>query len=398
MRRIYLDYAATTPTDPRVLKAMKPYFLKIYGNASSLHEVGQMARKAMNKAREEIASFIKAEPEEIIFTSGGTESDNLVLKGLFYSLKISRSHFIVSRIEHHAVLETCKFLEKQGAEIFYSPVDEHGLIDLSRLEKEIKNETVLISVMHANNEIGTIQPIKEIGEIVRRERERRKKEGINFPIYFHTDAVQTFGHIPIDVNDLSVDMLSASAHKLYGPKGVGLLFLKKGIKIESLVHGGEHERGRRASTENIPGIVGFAKAVELADKEMDKEIKRLSGLRDYLIEKILKSVKESRLNGQPKTRLANNVNVSIKGIEGESMLIDLDRFGIACSTGSACSSATLEPSHVLMAIGLGPELAHSSLRFTLGRWTQKRDLDYTVQKLIFVVERLRNISPLKIKN
>jgi len=375
---------------------MRPYFSKFFGNASSLHEIGQIARRAMDQSREKIAQFINAKPEEIIFTAGGTEADNLALKGIFYSLRIPRQHFIVSKIEHHAILETCHFLKRRGAEVSYLSVDKYGLVDLLKLKEEIKDETVLVSIMQANNEIGVIQPIKEISRIVWAERERRKKEKINVPIYFHTDAVQTFGHLLIDVNDLGVDMLSASAHKLYGTKGVGLLFLKKGIKIESLIHGGEHEQGRRASTENISGIVGFAKAVELAGKEMEEETKRLIKLRDYMIEKILKNVRESRLNGHPKMRLANNVNVSIKGIEGESILIDLDRFGIACSTGSACSSTKLEPSHVLLAIGLGPELGHSSLRFTLGRWTKKRDIDYTIEKLIPVVERLRKISPLKV--
>lgn len=398
MRKIYLDYAATTPTDPRVLKAMKPYFFKMFGNASSLHEIGQQSKRAMDQARKKIAQFIKAEPEEIIFTSGGTEADNLALKGVFYSLKkFPHQHIITSKIEHHAILETCHFLEEQGVEVTYLPVDKYGLVSPLRLKEKIKDETVLVSIMHANNEIGVIQPIKEISQIIQMEKERREKEKINIPLYFHTDAVQTFGHLPIDVNDLGVDMLSASAHKLYGPKGTGMFFLKKGIKIESLIHGGEHEQGRRASTENIPGIVGFARAVELAEQEMKKETERLAKLRDYLIEKILKNIKEARLNGHPTIRLSNNVNISIKGIEGESMLIDLDRFGIACSTGSACSSTSLEPSHVLLAIGLDPELGHSSLRFTLGRWTKKRDLDYTVEKLIPVVKRLRTISPLKIE-
>ncbi len=396
MKRIYLDYAATTPADPRVIKAMKPYFFKIYGNASSLHEMGQKSRRAMDQAREKIAEFINTQPEEIIFTAGGTEADNMAIKGTFYAVKIPHKHIITSKIEHHAVLETCRFLEKQGVEVTYLPVDKYGLISTIKLQQAIKDETILISIMHANNEIGTIQPIKEISEIIQAERERRIENRINIPVYFHTDAVQTFGHLPIDVNQLGVDMLSASSHKLYGPKGVGALYIKKGIKIEPLIHGGEHEKGRRASTENIPGIIGFAKAVDLAKKELKKEEERLIQLRDYLINKILDNIKGSQLNGHPKMRLPNNVNVSIRGIEGEGMLIELDHFGIACSTGSACSSATLEPSHVLSAIGLGPELGHSSLRFTLGRWTKKRDIDYTIRKLIPVVKRLRNISPLKV--
>ncbi len=396
MKKIYLDYAATTPTDPRVLKAMIPYFTKIFGNASSLHEPGQQAKRAMGQARQQIADLIKAEPDEIVFTSGGSEADNLALKGIFYTLKQPQKHIIISKIEHHAVLEPCHFLEKQGAEVTYLSVDKNGLVNTVQLQQAIKDETVLISIIQANNEIGAIQPIKEIGQIIKAERERRKKDKINIPIYFHTDAVQTFGHLPINVNELGVDLLSASSHKLYGPKGVGMLYVRQGIKIASLIHGGEHEKGRRASTENISGIVGFAKAVELAQEEINKEAKRLTELRDYLIDQILSKIKKSRLNGHPKKRLPNNVNVSLEGIEGEAMLTELDLAGIACSTGSACSSATLEPSHVLLALGLPPEVSHSSLRFTLGRWTKKKHLDYTVKHLIPVVERLRKISPLKV--
>lgn len=396
MKRVYLDYAATTPVDQRVVKAMKPYFNKKFGNASSLHETGKQARKDMTQARKKIANFINALPEEIIFTSGGTEADNLALKGIFYKLDSSKKHIITSKIEHHAVLNPCQFLEKQGAEITYLSVDQEGIINLSELKNSIKEETILVSLIYANNEIGTIEPIKEIVQIIREERRKRKEKGITNPIYFHTDAVQAFGHLPIDVKDLGVDMLSASAHKIYGPKGVGLLYLKKGINIESLIHGGEHEQGRRASTENIPGIIGFAKAVEIAEQEMEEEKKRLIELRDYLISKILKGIKGSFLNGHSSKRLPNNINISFKGVEGEGMLINLDNFGIDCSTGSACSSATLEPSHVLMAIGKGPELSHSSLRFSLGRWTKKRDLDYLFDKLKLVVERLRRISPLKV--
>jgi len=397
MKKLYLDYAATTPTDPRVIKVMLPYFCKLSGNASSLHEAGQIARKDMNKAREAVAQTIKAESEEIVFTSGGSEADNLAIKGVFYSLYHQHPHIITSKIEHHAVLHTCQFLEKQGAEVTYLPVDKYGIVNVIKLKQAIKDETVLISIMHANNEIGTIQPINEIGQIIKAEKEKRIKKKDFLPIYFHTDAVQTFGHIPVNVNDLNVDFLSASAHKLYGPKGVGMLYVKKGIKIESLIHGGEHEKGRRASTENIPGIIGFAKAVELADQEMEKENKRLITLRDYLIKKVLDNINGSHLNGHPEMRLANNINVSLEGIEGESMLIELDAFGIYCSTGSACSSATLEPSHVLMAMHLRPEVAHASLRFSLGRWTEKSDLDYVFKKLIMIVNRLRGISPLKVK-
>lgn len=397
MKKLYLDYAATTPTDPKVIKAMLPYFYKLPGNASSLHEAGQIAKKAMNQARKTIAQSIKSEPEEIVFTSGGSEADNLAIKGVFYSLDYPHQHIITSKIEHHAVLYPCQFLEKQGAEVTYLPVDKYGMVNVVKLQQAIKDETVLVSIMHANNEIGTIQPIKEIGQIIKAEKEKRKKNKNSLPIYFHTDAVQTFGHIPINVKDLNVDFLSASAHKLYGPKGVGMLYVKKGIKIESLIHGGEHEKGRRASTENISGIIGFAKAVELANQEMEKENKRLIILRDYLIKKVLDNIKGSYLNGHSEMRLPNNVNVSIEGIEGESMLIELDDFGIYCSTGSACSSATLEPSHVLMAMHLRPEVAHASLRFSLGRWTKKSDLDYVLKRLTMTVNRLREISPLKVK-
>ncbi len=396
MKYIYLDYAATTPTDPRVIKAMKPYFRRFFGNPSSLHETGQEARRIVKKSREQIARFINAEPEEIIFLSGGSEADNMALKGTFYQTNINTPHFITSKIEHHAILEPCHFLEKQGAEITFLPIDKSGIVDLDALKKSIKNTTVMVSIMHANNEIGTIQPLEKIGEIIQQEKEKRKKNNIDTPIYFHTDAVQTFGHLPINVKNLPVDFLSASSHKLYGPKGVGLLYIRKGIKIEPLIHGGEHEQGRRASTENVSGIVGFAKAVELAEKEMAQEAERLTELRDYLIAEILTKIEKSHLNGDAKNRLPNNVNVSIEGIEGESMLIELDYFGIACSTGSACSSEELKPSHVLSAMELSPEIAHASLRFSLGKWTKKKDLDYLVEKLILVVNRLRGISPLKV--
>ncbi len=397
-KRIYLDHAATTPTDPRVVRTMVPYFSKVFGNPSSLHETGFKAKKALDLARQKIANFIKATPEEIIFTSGGTEANNTALKGIFYALDLPGKHFITSKIEHHAVLEPAEFLEKQGGEVTYLPVDKKGIIDTVKLKQALRDETVLISIMHANNEIGTIQPIKEIGSLIKAEKERRKKEKINIPLYFHTDAVQTFGHLPLNVEELGVDLLSASAHKFYGPKGVGLLYLKKGIKIVPWLQGGEHEQNRRASTENISGIVGFARAVELAEQEMEKENKRLIKLRDYFINKILSGIKGSYLNGHAQMRLPNNVNVSLAGLEGESMLIDLDRFGIDCSTGSACTSTSLKPSHVMMAISVKPELSHSSLRFTLGRGTKKRDLDYTFKKLKLVVQRLRKISALKINN
>ncbi len=392
MKKIYLDYSATTPVDKRVVKAMKPYFSKFFGNASSLHSAGKLAQKALNDSREKIAQLIGINPEEIVFTSGGSEADNLALKGVVSGLDYPGQHIITSSIEHHAILNTAHFLEKQGVEVTYLPVDKSGLISPTELEKAIKPNTVLVSIMHANNEMGAIQPLKEVGEIVKKERIKRKNNNNNYPIYFHTDAVQTLGHIPFDVEDLGIDLFSVSAHKLYGPKGVGMLYLKNGIKIESLIHGGAHEKGRRASTENIPGIVGFAKALELAYQEMDEEGIRLTQMRDYLIDNILSKIKKSHLNGPSQKRLPNNINISIEGVEGEAMLIDLDYFGIYCSTGSACSSATLEPSHVLTAMKLPPEISHSSLRFSIGRWTKKKDLDYTIKRLILAVNRLRNIS------
>jgi len=396
MKKIYLDYSATTPVDKRVAKAMQPYFFKFFGNASSLHTAGKLAQKALNNSREKIAHLLKVNPEEIIFTSGGSEADNLALKGVTSGLGYPGQHIITSSVEHHAILNTAHFLEKQGIEITYLPVDKSGLVNIEDLEKAIKPNTVLISIMHANNEMGAIQPLKEIGQIIKKERIKREKDNNSYPIYFHTDAVQTLGHIPFDVQGLGIDSFSASAHKLYGPKGVGMLYLKNGIKIESLIHGGAHEKGRRASTENIPGIVGFAKAIELAYQEMDEEIKRLTQMRDYLIDNILSKIKKSHLNGPNNKRLPNNVNVSIEGVEGEAMLVDLDYFDIYCSTGSACSSATLEPSHVLTAMKLPPEISHSSLRFSLGRWTKMKDLDYTIKRLILSVNRLRNISALKV--
>ncbi len=394
MKKIYLDYAATTPTDPRVEKSMQPYFFDFFANPSSQHRVGQEARVVVEACREKVAKFINAEQNEIIFTSGGSEANNLALKGVFYGLNQEYPHFITSKIEHHAILKPCYFLKKQGADITYLSVDKYGVIDLEELKKAIRPETTLISIMFANNEVGTIEPIKQIGKIVKLENEKRQKSENNNPLYFHTDAVQAVGHILIDVNDLGVDLLSASAHKFYGPKGIGFLYVRKGVKLEPLIHGGEHEFGKRASTENIPGIVGLVEALRLAEKDRQKESKRLIKYRDYLIKQILQKIPKSRLNGHPQKRLSNNVNISIEGIEGESMMTNLSVQGIYCSTGSACSSISLEPSHVLMAMQMEPEIAHASLRFSLGRWTKKSDLDITVKKLETIVNRLRNISPL----
>ena len=383
MKRIYLDNAATTPTDSRVLNAMLPYFTDGYGNPSSLHAFGQEAKHAVEEARNIIAGFIGANPEEIIFTSGGTESNNFTIKGIAYARRDKGNHIITSKIEHHAVLEPLHFLEKQGFEVTYLPVDEYGLVDPDDVEKAITERTILISLMHANNEIGTIQPISEIGKLARRRE-----------IYFHTDAVQTFGHLPINVDELNVDLLSASGHKLYGPKGVGILYVRKGVRISPFMHGGDQEQGRRATTHNVPGIVGFGKAVQLAKEEMGREIEQLTFLRDTLIKGILDGIELSRLNGHPKQRLPNNVNVSISYVEGESMLLNLDMEGIACSTGSACTSSSLEPSHVLAAIGIPRELAHGSLRFSLGRQTSEDDIGYVLSVLPGIVVKLRTMSPL----
>jgi cysteine desulfurase len=383
MKRVYLDYAATTPTDPEVLKAMQPYFFDKFGNPSSIHSFGQEAKKAIEDARETLASFLGAEPSEIVFTSGGTESNNFALFGVAYALEKKGNHIIASAIEHHAVTEPCKFLEKHGFKTTYVGVDKYGLVWLEDIKKAITDKTILISVMHANNEIGTIQPIAEIGKLA-------KVKGI----YFHTDAVQTVGHIPVNVNDLNVNLLSLSAHKFYGPKGVGALYIRKGTRLMRFLHGGDQEKDRRASTHNTPGIVGLGKAIELCQEKMADEAEFQITLRDKLIKEVTTKVSEVYLNGHPTLRLPNNANFSIKYIEGESILLNLDMLGIAASTGSACTSSSLEPSHVLLAIGLSHELAHGSLRVTLGRWTKKEDIDYLLEHLPKVAEKLRAMSPL----
>ncbi|MCX5669637.1 MAG: cysteine desulfurase NifS [Candidatus Omnitrophica bacterium] len=383
MKRIYLDYAATTPTDPEVILAMEPYFFDKFGNASSLHAYGQEAKKALEDSRQSLADFIGANPEEIVFTSGGTESDNFALFGVAYALEKKGNHIITSVIEHHAISEPAKFLEKKGFKVTYLGVDKDGLVSCDDLKKAITDKTILISVMHANNEIGTLQPIAQLGKLA-------KDKGI----YFHTDAVQTVGHIPINVDQLNVDLLSLSAHKFYGPKGVGALYIRKGTHLETFMRGGDQERGRRASTHNITGIVGLARAIEICQNKMESEIKFQSALRDKLIKEIPVRIPEVRLNGHPKQRLPNSVNFSIKYIEGESILLSLDMLGIACSTGSACTSSSLEPSHVLLAIGLDHETAHGSLRITLGRFTRESDIDYLLEKLPSVVQKLRAMSPL----
>lgn len=392
-KKIYLDNAATTPLDKKVLRAMLPYLKENYGNASSIYSLGQEAKEAIEKSRETIANFIIAKKEEIIFTSGGTESNNFAIKGIAFLNEKFGKHIITSKIEHHAVLESCHWLEKRGFKITYLPVDKNGLVNINEVEKAITDETILISVMQANNEIGTIQPIIEIGNLVKSVRVKRKEKGIEAPIYFYTDAVQTFGHLPINVDELNIDLLSASAHKLYGPKGVGLLYIRQGTKIDVFSHGGGHEWGMRSGTENVPGIVGFAKAVEIAKEEMNKEYKRLIELRERLLKEILAKIKSVHLNGHPHLRLPNNLNISIEGVEGEAMVLALNDAGIAASTGSACSSKSLKPSHVLMAIGHSPETAHSSLRFTLGRFTTNKNINYLLKVLPQIVEKLRSISP-----
>jgi cysteine desulfurase len=386
MKRVYMDYAATTPVDKEVLKEMLPYFDKIYGNASSIHYFGRNALHAIDISREQIGSLLNANPDEIIFTSGGTESDNLAIKGVAYLNKKKREtngyHIITSKIEHPAVLETCKHLEKQGFKVKYLPVDKYGLISIKELEDSITKDTFLITIMFGNNEIGTIEPIEEIGKISKKN-----------DIVFHTDAVQAIGKEPIDVNKLNIDLLSISSHKIYGPKGTGALYIRKGIKLQTLAHGGGHEKGLRSSTHNTPGIVGLGKACELGKKRMNKDITYIKNLRDELI-KGLQTIEQSHLNGHPKKRLVNNAHFRFIAIEGESLNLRLDEKGIAASTGSACSSEKLQASHVLLAIGLDPEEAHGSLRLTLGRLSTKEDVEYVIDVLPEVVQNLRKMSPL----
>jgi len=383
-KKIYLDYAATTPVDPRVLRAMLPYFSEKFGNTMSLHYFGQEAKEALEESREIVADLMGAKPSEIIFTSSATESNNLALKGIAFANKEKGNHIIISSIEHSCIMESAKWLERQGFEITRLKVDKYGLVDPDEVKRAIKKNTILVSIIHANNEIGTIEPIEEIGKIC-------KERGV----YFHTDAAQSFGKIPIDVNKMNVDLLTASSHKMYGPKGAAALFVREGTKIEPILHGGGHEAGLRSSTVNVPAIVGFAKACEICKKEMEKEAKRLIKLRDKLIKGVLEKIPGSHLNGHPTKRLPNNANFWFEGVEGESLVIQLDLMGISASTGSACSSEKLEPSHVLLAIGLTPEQAHGSLRLSLGRWTRKEEIDYVLEVLPKVIEKLRKISPVK---
>ena len=381
--KIYLDNAATTRTAQEVVDAMIPYFTENYGNPSSIYELGQRSKEAITTAREQIAEVIGAKPEEIYFTAGGSEADNWALKAACEAYEKKGKHIITTKIEHHAILHTCEYLEKKGVEVTYLDVDENGLVDLDALQKAIRPDTILISIMFANNEIGTIEPVKEIGMIA-------KEHGI----LFHTDAVQAFGQVPIDVDDMHIDMLSSSAHKINGPKGIGFLYIRKGVKIRSFVHGGAQERKRRAGTENVPAIVGYGVAAKRAADTMEERTARERQLRDDFIKRVEKEIPYVKLNGHPDKRLPNNINFSFRFIEGESLLIMLDMKGIAGSSGSACTSGSLDPSHVLLAIGLPHEIAHGSLRLSLGEDTTKEDLDYTLEQIKEIIQRLRDLSPL----
>lgn len=383
MKTIYLDHSATTPVHPEVLKAMLPYYRSRYGNASSVHAKGRQARQAIDEARQIIGDFLGTEAVDIIFTSGGTESDNLAIKGVCLALKDKKDHIITSKIEHHAVLNVCSFLEKIGFRVTYLSVDKYGLVDPGDVKKAITAKTAIISIMHANNEVGTIQPISEIGRIAR-----------EAEVYFHTDAVQSFGKIPVDVENLNVDLLSISGHKIYGPKGIGALYIRKGVKVLPLQHGGHHERKLRAGTENVPGIVGLGKAVQLLSKDYQHRAKRLCKLRDRLYQGLRQKIKDIKLNGHPRQRLPFTLNVSFKYIEGESLTLNLDLKGICVSTGSACTSGSLEPSHVLSAMGVPPEVAQGSIRFSLGDQNTEEEIDYVVKVTVEIVERLRRMSPL----
>jgi cysteine desulfurase len=378
---IYFDYAATTPVDQRVLKSMLPYFSEKYGNTMSFHSLGQQARQDLEQAREKVSKLINSQPEEIIFTSSATESNNLALKGICFANQKKGNHIIISSIEHPCIIESVKWLEKNGFKVTKISVDQYGLINLDELKDKINKRTILVSITHASNEIGTIQPIEKIAKIC----QERK-------VLFHTDAVQSFARIPINVNKIKIDLLTASSHKIYGPKGAGLLFVRKNTKIIPLLHGGGQEFNLRSSTINMPAVVGFSKAVEIAEKEMAKDNEKLIKLRDKLIKQVLDKIPGSYLNGHPKNRLNNNANFRFDFVEGESIIMQLDLFGIAASTGSACSSIKLEPSHVLMATGLKHEQAHGSLRISLGKWTTENEINYLLKVLPGIIENLRKIS------
>ena len=384
-RRLYMDYSATTPTKKEVVEEMMPYFTETFGNASSFHLFGREAKKALDMSRKRVASLVNADPNEIYFTNGGSESDNWALEGTAFARRDKGNHIITSKIEHHAILHTCEYLQKvHGFEVTYLDVNEEGFVDLKQLEEAITDKTILVSIMFANNEIGTIQPIKEIGALC-----REKK------VLFHTDAVQAVGSVPVDVKEMNIDLLSLAGHKLYGPKGIGALYIRRGVRIDNLIHGGGQERGRRAGTENIPGVVGLGKAIEIATENIEENRARLTVLRDKLIDGILERIPYARLNGpRGDKRLPGNSNISFEFIEGESILLSLDFEGICASSGSACTSGSLDPSHVLLAIGLPHEKAHGSLRTTLGAASTEEDVEKLLNELPPIIERLRNMSPL----
>jgi len=380
---IYMDYAATTPTRSEVVEAMLPYFTEGFGNPSSWYSLGRESKRAIDEAREKVAKAINADANEIYFTAGGSEADNWAIKGIAYANKNKGNHIITSAIEHHAVLYTCKYLEKQGFRVTYIPVNSEGIVNVEDLKKAITDETILVTIMFANNEVGAIQPIKKIGEICRENK-----------IYFHTDAVQAVGHVPVDVKAMNIDMLSLAGHKFYGPKGIGALYIRKGVKIDNLIHGGAQERNKRASTENIPGIIGIGAAVELAVQELEAENERIIVLRDKLLKGLLEKIPHTKINGPiGEDRLPNNINLSFIGIEGEAMLLLLDAQKICASTGSACASGSLDPSHVLLAMGLEHGVAHGSIRLTLGKKSTEEDVDFVIEKLSEIVKRLRDMSP-----
>lgn len=383
MKNVYFDNSATTKLDEEVLKEMMPYLTTEYGNASSIYKLGRNSRKAVEDAREKIAKSINANPEEIYFTAGGSEADNTAIRGIAYSYKNKGNHIITSKIEHPAVLETCRALEKEGFEVTYLNVDSNGIVNLEELKNSIKDTTILITIMFANNEIGTIQPIKEIGEIA------KEKE-----IIFHTDAVQAVGSVKINVKEMNIDALSMSAHKFYGPKGIGALYVKKRIKFQKFINGGHQERNKRAGTENVPGIVGMGKAIEMAYENLKQHNEKIKELRDYYNKQVQEKISYVKINGDLEKRLPGNSNISFRFIEGEGLLLNLDLKGICASSGSACTSGSLDPSHVLLAIGLPHEIAHGSLRISIGKYNTKEEVDYLVDNLVEIVQRLRNMSPL----
>ena len=386
MRNVYLDYSATTPVKEEVLKEMIPYFTEKFGNPSSLYDMGLESKEAVDKARQQVAALINADPSEIYFTAGGTEADNWAVFGTAEKFRAKGNHIITTKVEHHAMLHSCAYLEKEGYDVTYLDIDKDGRVDLKQLEDAITDKTILISIMLVNNEIGTIEPVKEAAAIAKKHK-----------ILFHTDAVQALGNVPIDVKDMGIDMMSMSSHKIYGPKGIGALFIRKGVRIDNYMHGGAQENNRRAGTENLAGIVGFGKAAELAKENFDAHVKHSSQMRDYLKDRILSEIPDTFVNGTMDGRHPGNLNVTFEYIEGESILLLLNQFGISVSTGSACSSKSLEPSHVLAALGIPDEMIHGTVRFTVGDMTTKEDIDYVVDNLKTVVARLREISSVNAK-